>query len=156
MSAAVSEILRGYFPSAIPNRGSKYEHRKTHPDQSFAKKSCGTETSQNASVLAAESPDLYNAYQQAQFPKVEKAFTRAKYIASLIGVDRQSVICRTFCGGWTIAANKELYDSFGMRGFSGDRATILWFDVVLTTEFYATWRGRLVIRWPGLERSWWR
>jgi hypothetical protein len=117
--------------------------------------------------LAAEKPDLYNAYQQAQFPKVEQAFTRAKYIASFVGVDAGKAL---FAGlyavkgwrpinskeYWAIPANQELHQSFGMAGFGGDRPTTLWFDLVLSTEFYASWRGRLVIRWPGLERSWWR
>lgn len=117
--------------------------------------------------LAAERPDLYNAYQQAQFPKVEKAFTRAKYIASFIGVDAGTALFAglyavkswrplSFHEYWKIATNKELQESFGMVGFGGDRPTILWFDLVLSTEFYPTWRGRLVIRWAGLERSWWR
>lgn len=117
--------------------------------------------------LAAEKPDLFNAYQQAQFEKVEKAFTRAKYIASFIGVDAGMAL---FVGlysvkdwhpitleeYWAIKANRELHDSFGMNGFSGDRPTILWFNLVPSADFYPAWRGRLVIRWPGLERSWWR
>jgi hypothetical protein len=117
--------------------------------------------------LAAEKPDLYNAYQQAQFPKVEKAFTRAKYIASFIGVDPGTALFAGLYavkgwhsldsdGYWQISANRELHDSFGMAGFGGERPTTLWFDLVLRTEFYDSWRGRLVIRWPGLERSWWR
>jgi hypothetical protein len=117
--------------------------------------------------LAAERPDLYNAYQQSQFQKVEKAFTRAKYVASFIGVDAGTAV---FVGlytvkswrpidlkaYWNIPANRELHESFGMAGFTGDRATTLWFDLVPSTKFYPEWRGRLVIRWPGLERSWWR
>src|SRR5207302_460816 len=71
--------------------------------------------------LAADRPDLYNAYQQAQFPKVEKAFTRAKFIASFIGVEVGKAL---FVGlysvsswrslsdedYWAIPANKELHD----------------------------------------------
>src|SRR5712692_2691751 len=112
-------------------------------------------------------PDLFNAYQQAQFPKVEKAFTRAKYVASFIGIEAGTAL---FAGlyavkswrplsseaYWRIAANRELHEAFGMAGFGSDRRTTLWFDLVLSTDFYATWRGRLVILWPGLERSWWR
>src|SRR5205823_1564501 len=74
--------------------------------------------------LAAERPDLYNAYQQSQFPKVEKAFTRAKYIASFIGVDVGKALFAglyaleswrsiSFEDHWKIAANKELHDAFG-------------------------------------------
>ena len=117
--------------------------------------------------LAAERPELYNAYQQSQFPKVEKVFTRAKYIASFIGVDAGKAL---FAGlfavegwralkyedYWKIAANKELHDSFGMAGFGGERSGLLWFDLVLSAEFYPSWCGRMVVRWPGLERSWFR
>ena len=35
--------------------------------------------------LAAEQPQIYNAYQQTQTPKVEKAMIRAEYLASFIG-----------------------------------------------------------------------
>jgi len=117
--------------------------------------------------LASAKPDLYNAYQQAQFPKVEKAFTRAKYIASFIGVDAGTALFIGLYavkgwrplglkGFWRIPANKELHESFGMAGSGGGRSTTLWFNLVLNSEFYQDWRGRLVIRWPGPERSWWR
>lgn len=44
-----------------------------------------------------------------------------------------------------------------MRGFAeeDDRKSVLWFDLTLT-DFYADWKGKLVVAWPGLERSWWR
>jgi hypothetical protein len=42
-----------------------------------------------------------------------------------------------------------------MTGFNGDRPHILWFDLI-KTDFYADWSGRLVVNWPGGERSWWR
>jgi hypothetical protein len=35
--------------------------------------------------LAAEKPDVFNAYQQTQGEKVEKAMTSASYVASFIG-----------------------------------------------------------------------
>jgi hypothetical protein len=35
------------------------------------------------------------------------------------------------------------------------RPNLLWFDLVLT-DFYSQWKGRLIIAWSGLERSWWR
>ena len=119
--------------------------------------------------LAAERPKLYNAYQQSQYPKVEKAFTRAKYIASFIGVDAGTALFAglyevkqwhevSFEQFWKDPANKELKEVFGMEGLSGgpERPSTLWFDLVLSPDFYSDWRGRLVIRWPGLERSWWR
>ena len=117
--------------------------------------------------FAIEKPNLFNAYQQSQFPKVEKAFTRAKYIASFIGINAGTAV---FVGlytvkswrlldseeFWRIAENKELHDSYGMPGLGENRPSTLWFDLDPCDEFYKNWRGRLVIRWPGLERSWWR
>jgi hypothetical protein len=44
---------------------------------------------------------------------------------------------------------------FGMKGFSGERSSVLWFDLV-PTEFYAKWKGKLIVDWPPPERSWWR
>jgi len=35
--------------------------------------------------LAAEKPEVFNAYQQTQGEKVEKAMLGAKYVASFIG-----------------------------------------------------------------------
>jgi hypothetical protein len=118
-------------------------------------------------LLALQRPELYNAYQQAQYPKVERAFTRAKHIASFIGVDAGTAIFAglfsvkgwrpvSYNEYWKIDANRELRDSFGMAGFGGDRSNALWFDLVIDNDFYPSWRGRLIIRWPGLERSWWR
>ena len=47
--------------------------------------------------------------------------------------------------------------SLGMKGFSSDniRPTIMWFKLTVT-DFYADWNGKLIVGWPGLERSWWR
>ncbi len=42
-----------------------------------------------------------------------------------------------------------------MRGFTGDRPSLLWFNLA-PTDFYAHWKGKLVIGWPPPERSWWR
>jgi hypothetical protein len=38
-------------------------------------------------LLAADSPNLFNAYQQTHGEKVEKAMTQAGYIASFIGTE---------------------------------------------------------------------
>ena len=47
--------------------------------------------------------------------------------------------------------------AFGMRGFQREerRPSILWFDLV-QTDFYANWKGKLIVGWPPPERSWWR
>ena len=119
--------------------------------------------------LALERPELFNAYQQAQFPKVEKAFTRAKYIASFVGLEAGEAVfvglykiegskSITRTEFWSMSVNIELRDGHGMVGFSDSdkRAKTLWFDLVLQESFYSSWRGRLAVNWPGLERSWWR
>ena len=114
--------------------------------------------------LAMERPELYNAFQQSQFPDAEKMFMRAKYIASFIGIDAGTA---RFTGlytvdGWKtisseehslIPQNRELREVYGMNELSADRSSVLWFDLTLT-PFYAEWGGRLSVKWPGLERSW--
>ena len=46
-----------------------------------------------------------------------------------------------------------------MKGFSVAeeecRPSILRFDLDLT-DMYAQWKGKLIVRWPPPERSWWR
>jgi hypothetical protein len=116
--------------------------------------------------LAAEKPDVFNAYQQAQYERLEKSMLRAKYIASFIGSEAGNAL---FIGiysigeskplnhsqYWNVPANSEL-KVFGMEGFSGkDRPTVLWFDLALK-PFYASWKGKLIIGWPPPERSWYR
>jgi hypothetical protein len=115
--------------------------------------------------LAAERPDVFNAYQQTQGEKVERAMTSAEYVASFIGREAGKAV---FVGLYAIGASKPLtheefwrvpayieMKAFGMSGISGDRSTILWFDLSLT-DFYASWKGKLIVGWPPPERSWWR
>ena len=47
--------------------------------------------------------------------------------------------------------------AFGMQGFTGGdgRSSILWFNLKLT-DFYESWKGKLIVGWPPPERSWWR
>jgi len=98
--------------------------------------------------LAEEKPEIYNAYQKAQRPKVEKAMSRAGYLASFVGhqpgkalfvgIYKIGASRRLTLGQyWNIPANKEL-ESLGMKGFTQDqgRSTTLWFDLKLT-EHYA-------------------
>ena len=117
--------------------------------------------------LAATKPEVYNAYQQSQWPKLEKAFTQAKYIVSFIGTEAGLALFAGLytiegsrpidsAGWWSIKANRELCELYGMARFGDDRPNALWFDLTLDRRFYDAWRGRLVIQWPGLERSWWR
>ncbi len=120
--------------------------------------------------LAAEKPDVFNAYQQTQGEKLERvmeAMKGAGYVASFIGREPGKAL---FVGLYSIAASKPLtYEefwkvpafiemkAFGMEGWSAkeDRPSVLWFDLV-PNDFYAHWKGKLIVGWPPPERSWWR
>lgn len=115
---------------------------------------------------AAERPEIFNAYQQTQQnPRVETAFQKATHIASFIGHEsRKALFVGLYKRGgwhpmgydeyWSVPAYKEM-KAFGIEGFTGARDAVFWFDLELT-DFYAKWKGRLIVEWPGLERSWWR
>jgi hypothetical protein len=119
-------------------------------------------------LLAAEKPNLFNAYQQTQNKRVEGAMTRAKHVAAFIGQEpgkalfvglysvngSKPISCEEF---WKIPANIEL-KTLGMNGFVAEdeaRSSCLWFDLALT-DFYSEWKGKLIVGWPPPERSWWR
>lgn len=120
--------------------------------------------------LAAEEPDVFNAYQQTQGERVERAMqamTGTGYVASFIGREPGKAL---FVGLYSIGESKPLnpeefwqvpayakLKAFGMRGFADERATasVLWFDLALT-DFYAHWKGKSIVGWSPPERSWWR
>ena len=118
--------------------------------------------------LAAEKSDVFNAYQQTQGEKLEKVMASmigSGYVASFIGHEPGKALFigmysigktkpLTFKQYWQVPAHLEM-KAFGMRGFTGERKTILWFDLGLT-ELFASWKGKLVVGWPPPERSWWR
>ncbi len=121
--------------------------------------------------LAAEKPDVFNAYQQTQGEKLEgtmQELVGVGHVASFIGREPGKAL---FVGLYAIAGSKALnldefwqvpafkeMKAFGMRGWVPEddgRQSVLWFDLVLT-GFYASWKGKLVVEWPPPERSWWR
>jgi hypothetical protein len=120
--------------------------------------------------LAAERPDLFNAYQQTQGERVERAMQAMigiGYVASFLGREPGKAL---FVGLYSIGNAKPLsreefwrvpayieLKKFGMRGFADEHseASALWFDLTLT-DFYANWKGKLIVGWPPPERSWWR
>ena len=117
--------------------------------------------------LAAEKPDVFNAYQQTQTIQVENAMLDASYVASFI---RHPAGRALFIGLYSIGEATPLTDTqfwripsaktlreFGMAnsGTSPERQTILWFDLVLM-DFYANWKGKLVVDWPKPYIKWWR
>jgi hypothetical protein len=116
--------------------------------------------------LAVEKPQLFNAYQQTQSERVEKAMLGMNYVASFIGHESGKALFvgiysigesrpMTYSQYWKVPAYVEL-KKFGMEGFTGKRRrSVLWFDLVLT-HFCASWKGKLIIKWPPPDRSWWR
>jgi hypothetical protein len=121
--------------------------------------------------LAAERPQTYNAYQQTQGPRAEKAMQKASFIASFIGHEAGRALFiglyrrgdwrpLAFDAFWNVPAYVEMR-AFGMLGYEEERElargreSILWFDLDLT-DFHAAWKGRLIVDWPPPERSWWR
>jgi GIY-YIG catalytic domain len=115
--------------------------------------------------IAAEKPDWFNAYQQTQGEKLEKAMTEAGYVASFIGHEPGKALFiglykigasrpLTYAEYWEVPANQQM-KALGMRGFTGkDRSSVLWFDLELM-DFYLEWKGKLIVEWPPPERSWW-
>jgi hypothetical protein len=117
--------------------------------------------------LAAEKPDVFNAYQQLQGPAVEKQLAKAAYLASFIGQQGSKAL---FVGlyavrghrgiarakFWRIPENREL-QKLGMIGWaeSDHRPSALWFTLKLT-DVYRDWKGKLIIGWPPPEISWTR
>ena len=117
--------------------------------------------------LAAEKPAVFNAYQQNQGEKVEKAMQSAMYVASFIGMQSGKA---TYVGLYQLHGSKKMTSDeceqipeivelfgFGMTPFVGERRrpSVLWFDLQVT-EFHKNWMGKLIVEWPGKELSWWR
>jgi hypothetical protein len=117
-------------------------------------------------LIAADRPDLFNAYQQTHGEKVEKAMMSARHVASFIRhgsgkalfiglyeIGKSRSLTRTQY--WRVPAYAEL-KKLGMRGFvTGPRSSCLWFDLKLM-DFYSDWKGKLIVDWPPPERAWWR
>lgn len=116
--------------------------------------------------FAQEKPEIFNAYQSTHSVKVEDALLKAKYIASFIGHEAgkarfiglykiNGASPMTYNQYWKRPENLEM-KKFGMVGFQKDqRSSCLWFDLELL-DFYAEWKGKLIVKWPPPERSWWR
>ena len=99
--------------------------------------------------LAAEKPDVFNAYQETQGQRVEKVMRGrdARYIASFIRYQPGKALFiglyrndgfrpLTYKEYWSVPAFIEM-KAFGMEGFqASSRPSILWFDLALT-DFYA-------------------
>jgi hypothetical protein len=117
--------------------------------------------------IVSERPDLFDCYQGTHGARTEVALARAKFLASFI---RYRPGLALFVGLYRVAGfervpveqclqrplHRELM-SLGMSGFKATdgRSEVLQFDLPLT-DWHEDWRGRLIVRWPGLERSWYR
>ncbi|KAB8192530.1 GIY-YIG nuclease family protein [Lysobacter maris] len=115
-------------------------------------------------TLAAERHEIYNAYQCQHGETVENALAKASHLVSFIGhqAGRAMFIGLYEVAGfkridvkqyWRMPGNAELR-ALGTRG-PKDWRSPLWFDLQLQPEL-AELKGRLVVTWPGIERSWWR
>lgn len=154
-----------YFNDLLRNKGIDPEHVLV-----FRHRPSEPQLDNVLPWLAAEKPHLFNAYQQIQSnEKLEGAIRKLVgkgYIASFIGREAGKALfvglysigkakSLTYDEYWNIAANAEL-SAFGMKGFTGEkRSSILYFDSA-PLDFYASWKGKLIVLWPGSERSWWR
>lgn len=114
--------------------------------------------------LAQEQRDVFNAYQSQHRPTVEAALLKARYLASFIGHEAgQALFVGLYqvWGGtpvshgayWAMPANRMLRE-YGTRG-PADGQQPVWFDLA-ETPLMAPLKGRLIVQWPGIERSWWR
>lgn len=117
--------------------------------------------------IAADRPDLYKTYQASQFSRAEKSLSRARYLASFIGLASGRAVFVTLYNVasatpitrdklWEIPENIELV-RLGMTGWSkgDDLRDRLWFDLQSSGPFQP-FSGRLEVEWPGGERSWFR
>lgn len=119
--------------------------------------------------LAAVKPDVFNAYQQTQGPKVEKAMQGLigpGYVASFIAHGPGRAL---FAGLYRIASGRPMshaeywshpaYIEMGELGHVGySDASIpstTWFDLQALDAF-DHWKGKLIIHWTPPELSWWR
>lgn len=117
--------------------------------------------------IAAERRDLFCCYQDTHGPRAESALSRAKYLASFIRYKPRKSL---FVGLYAIDGQQRLtieqYQarplyrelvSLGMRGYnsSDGRDGVIEF-ALRETDWHREWSEKLVIDWPGLERSWYR
>lgn len=117
--------------------------------------------------FAEERPEVFNAYQQTQRERAEKALTNSRILASFIGLNSGEA---TWVGlyrvdGTTPISREEFAElpefrelnRFGSITFQerDQREVIQKFNLT-RLEFCRDWLGRLTIGWPGGERSWFR
>jgi hypothetical protein len=107
-----------------------------------------------------EKPQTFNAYQQTQTPRVEKQMERAKFVAAFFGheSDKAAFIGLYVKKGqeWISASQlrrKPEHCKLLKYAINDSGPKRLWFDLELT-DFYADWKGKLIIRWPRPALVW--
>ncbi|MBN1974366.1 MAG: hypothetical protein JW787_12055 [Sedimentisphaerales bacterium] len=113
--------------------------------------------------LATDKPELFNAYQQTQKPRTEKAMQKAKFVASFIGHKPGKAL---FVGLYEVKGYRSISYSqywertsllelkkYGLQGMTDKKGKCLLFDLILL-KFCQEWKGKLIIKWPGIERNW--
>ena len=119
--------------------------------------------------LAAEEPDVFNAFQSTQGATVERDLKRANYIASFIGQESGNALfvgvyevgetrALTADQFWRIPAFVDMRNKYDMQGFNPEedgRSSLLWFDLALTSHC-APWKGKLIVKWPTPDIRWFR
>lgn len=110
--------------------------------------------------LAVEKPEVFNAYQQTQGPKVEKQMLKASHVASFIGHEPGRALFVGLyenCGQKTSrkADRKQIPACCELAKYDHEDggAKLLWFDLVLTKHL-CDWAGKLIVRWPTPEVVW--
>jgi hypothetical protein len=114
-------------------------------------------------LLAADRPDLYNAYQQSHGEIVEKALQTSQHVISFIryGSNRALFVGAYAVGKWKYLTERQFWripahaelQKLGMSGSTRPRRLV--FDLK-PIDFYPEWKGKLIVDWPPPERSWWR
>ncbi len=114
-------------------------------------------------LLAADRPDLYNAYQQSHGEIVERALQKSQHVVSFIrhGSSKALFVGAYVVGKWRhlsqeqfwrVPAHAELR-TLGMSGSARPKRLVFGLEPI---DFYPKWKGKLIIDWPPPERSWWR
>lgn len=116
--------------------------------------------------LAAERPDVFNAYQQQQgdaLERVMQSLVGNGAVVSFIGHEPGRAV---FVGVYSIGGAKAVtptqlnripayVELSGLGSRHEEQPRPLWFDL-LKTPALSDWQGKLIVTWPPPERSWWR
>lgn len=118
--------------------------------------------------IVAERLDLFECYQSTHAPNTESALERASHVVSCIRYKPKQAL---FVGLYELSGTnrvlsltecvaRPLHQELISLGMSGSKATdnrlsVVEFGLELT-KWQAQWSGKLIIEWPGLERSWYR